>query len=372
MKLPSELLLLTLSILPTASTAPIEPQPPSLHRRSASFLSLRGLTRLDADFSNAESYSHPTKFFHESTFSNHYDGRFASTELPHTTRQFHLRLMLKAYMDTMERIGVRTWLMHGCLLGWWWNGHIMPWDTDIDVMVDEGGIVELGSWWNMSVHAFRASDFDFPLMPSDVPATVSQHGASTDEEAIAQENTRVSKRMLHEDLAAHGKKYLLEVNPAYTNTSTRDRENVIDARWIDTATGLFIDITTLHTQPPVKQYSHKTHTYHPVPPANGEQPLYTKDQHAYTSAHMFPLRQSTFEGVNVRVPFDYEELLLDEYGPESLLEKWYRGWRFDEEAHAWVETPEAAGIEEAERARESKERYLVRVGAKAKKKMRVE
>ena len=39
--------------------------------------------------------------------------------------------------------------------------------------------------------------------------------------------------------------YLLEVNPKYTDGSYEDYLNVIDARWIDTETGLFIDITAV-------------------------------------------------------------------------------------------------------------------------------
>lgn len=39
--------------------------------------------------------------------------------------------------------------------------------------------------------------------------------------------------------------YLLEVNPGYTNSSYSDLMNVIDARWINYQTGLFIDITAI-------------------------------------------------------------------------------------------------------------------------------
>ena len=43
--------------------------------------------------------------------------------------------------------------------------------------------------------------------------------------------------------------YLLEVNPKYTDGSYEDYLNVIDARWIDTETGLFIDITAVRPRP---------------------------------------------------------------------------------------------------------------------------
>lgn len=42
-----------------------------------------------------------------------------------------------------------------------------------------------------------------------------------------------------------GRDYLLEVNPNYVNREQTDKLNVIDARWIDTESGLFIDITTV-------------------------------------------------------------------------------------------------------------------------------
>jgi hypothetical protein len=309
MKLPAELLLLILSLFPLATAAPAEPPPAALHRRSASFSSVRGLTTLPHDSSTSEGFSHPTKFFHESTFSQHYDGRFASAELPHHTRLLHLRLMLKAYLDTMERIHIRTWLMHGCLLGWWWNARIMPWDTDIDIMVDETGIQELGGWWNMSVHHFSAQEL------------VSNEAAAQDE------GPRMA--LLHKEILQGGKKYLLEVNPHYANISTHDKENVIDARWIDTSTGLFIDITTLHVQP-------SDRNTHPSPTKENSVELYTKDQHAYSSSQMFPLRTTTFEGIAVHVPYNYEEILLEEYGPRAITHRWYRGWSFDRVRMEWV------------------------------------
>lgn len=42
-----------------------------------------------------------------------------------------------------------------------------------------------------------------------------------------------------------GRDYMLEINPRYVERTQADRLNVIDARWIDTETGLFIDITTI-------------------------------------------------------------------------------------------------------------------------------
>ena len=40
-----------------------------------------------------------------------------------------------------------------------------------------------------------------------------------------------------------GQRYLLDINPHYTVHNSFDPLNKIDGRWIDTWTGLFIDIT---------------------------------------------------------------------------------------------------------------------------------
>lgn len=78
---------------------------------------------------------------------------------------------------------------------------ILPWDSDVDVMVTESSIYYLAAYYNMTTFWFK---------------------------------TRGYKQ---------GRNYLLEVNPNYKNREQTDIDNRIDARWIDTETGLFIDIT---------------------------------------------------------------------------------------------------------------------------------
>ena len=79
----------------------------------------------------------------------------------------------------------------------------MPWDSDIDVQVSLDTMDFLAAYYNMTIHTYRAK------------------------------GTR------------RGKNYMLEINPGYTNGSPSDKLNVIDARWIDIETGVFIDITVV-------------------------------------------------------------------------------------------------------------------------------
>lgn len=131
--------------------------------------------------------------------------------------------------------------MHGTLLGWWWNrkvglmmpsisqcvtkcSQILPWDSDSDVQVSEPSIQYLASYYNMTVFHYKT-----PRIPE-------------------------------------GRDYMLEINPHYANREQTDKLNVIDARWVDTESGLFIDITTA-----------RYNNTHP----SGEGMLSCKDGHEY-------------------------------------------------------------------------------------------
>ena len=77
----------------------------------------------------------------------------------------------------------------------------MPWDSDIDVQMTASTVYFLASYYNMTIHTYQDRD------------------------------------------------YMLEINPKYTDGSFKDKLNVIDGRWIDITTGLFIDITAIRPKP---------------------------------------------------------------------------------------------------------------------------
>ncbi|KAJ4504224.1 mannosyltransferase [Exophiala dermatitidis] len=229
-------------------------------RADADFLDVR--TKLDRDRSG-KGGDPKDKYFHESTFHPHYDGRFAAAQIGKEERLPHLTALMQTFLATMADIGAETWIMHGTLLGWWWNQKILPWDSDIDVQVSETTIAFLAKYYNMTEYHFR--------LPG----------------------------------VKGGRTYLMEVNPHYTIRGVEDTLNVIDARWIDTDTGLFIDISTVRPN-----YTAR---------AEGvEGALMCKDKHHYLEQDIFPLRDSFFEGIHVKIPFEYAALLEQEYGEKAL------------------------------------------------------
>ncbi|KAH7634939.1 LicD family-domain-containing protein [Sordaria sp. MPI-SDFR-AT-0083] len=184
-------LLVVATLCSLGTSAPLEPQD-----------ALTILDTTDREDMSGKAGDPPQKYFHESTFDPHYDGRFAEKALGYQEQKAALKNLVRTFLETMRDLGIETWLMHGSLLGWWWNKQIMPWDSDVDVQVTEPSMYFLATYYNMSVFHYKT-----PRLPA-------------------------------------GRNYMLEVNPNFSNGDQSDWRNVIDARWIDTESGLFIDITT--------------------------------------------------------------------------------------------------------------------------------
>lgn len=55
----------------------------------------------------------------------HYDVRYFTgivTDLERTDTQLH---MVRAYLSFFRERSLETWIAHGTLLGWWWNGKVV-------------------------------------------------------------------------------------------------------------------------------------------------------------------------------------------------------------------------------------------------------
>lgn len=100
----------------------------------------------------------------------------------------------------------------------------MPWDFDADVQVTEPDMYYLAAYHNMTTYYYKYGNME------------------------------------------KGRFFLLEVNPYFKHRGQDDVLNVIDARWIDMSTGLFIDITAARYNPDHKE---------------GEGILYDKSGHQY-------------------------------------------------------------------------------------------
>ncbi|KAI4263075.1 MAG: hypothetical protein L6R42_001769 [Xanthoria sp. 1 TBL-2021] len=155
----------------------------------------------------------------------------------------------------------------------------MPWDSDVDVHVSADTMHFLASYYNMTIHTCRT-----------------EH-------------------------APRGKNYMLEVNPKWVNSSPEDSLNTIDARWIDMLSGVFIDITAVHRTPkkPSMMFCKDDHHYRVSAGPCKLKRVCVKE------ADLFPLRDSVFEDRPVKIPYNYAELLQQEYGRVSLTRTRFAG-----------------------------------------------
>ncbi|KAJ6439447.1 mannosylphosphate transferase protein [Purpureocillium lavendulum] len=248
-----------------------------------------------------------TKYFHEpwgSLALGHYDSRYFKEEVPYEKHQVVLRDLIRSYLTVMDAAGAETWIAHGTLLGWWWNGQIMPWDYDLDVQVSNATLQWMGDRLNRTEHAFNSSGD-----------------------------------------AAVVNKYILDVNPHHGDMDRGDGMNVIDARWIDMQNGMFVDITG------VRERAH-------------DQPGYwsCKNYHRYASQDLWPLRRSEFEGVRALVPYSFEQILVDEYGAKSLVTEEHESHRWDRDIKQWVRMDANDEQRAREDAHERKRLEMVRDG----------
>ena len=61
---------------------------------------------------------------------HHYDSRFFQGIVTYEERTRTLHHMVRAYLKFFHEKGLETWIAHGTLLGWWWNGAVRLLSTD--------------------------------------------------------------------------------------------------------------------------------------------------------------------------------------------------------------------------------------------------
>ncbi|KAF7551653.1 hypothetical protein G7046_g7659 [Stylonectria norvegica] len=223
------------------------------------------------------------KFFKESRRSAHYDARFSRGPLEDEAQRSAIKVLVQTYLATFRDLGVQTWLMHGTLLESNTRQQVMPWDLDADVQVTEADMYFLAAYYNMTIYYYKFGDMET------------------------------------------GRFFQLEINPYFKHRDQDDILNVIDARWIDMETGLFIDLTAARYAPEHER---------------GEGILYDKHGHEYRDTFVFPLRNTTFEGVPALIPFRYKEMLKSEYGERALKNQKFHNHEFDEKEMTWISTEE--------------------------------
>ncbi|RLV90287.1 Uncharacterized protein JA1_004665 [Spathaspora sp. JA1] len=247
----------------------------------------------------------PTKYLEESRLLNtalgdHYDWRFFSGVMYGTTElELTLHRMIRTWLSFTRKTGITTWIAHGSLLSWYWNGLAFPWDNDIDVQVPIMDLHKLSLEYNQT--------------------------------------------LVVEDPEDGFGRYFLDCGTFLTQREKGNGQNNIDARFIDIDTGLYIDITALavsNTEPP-KDYEEmlpstfkKNDQDYTV--QNSLLQLYNcRNNHFASYEELSPLVKTSVEGEIGYVPQRYTSILLREY-PTGTSSYRFLGHIFVPRLRLWV------------------------------------
>lgn len=247
------------------------------------------------------------KFFHEAGYFGkgmdngaHFDWRFFGTrKLSEYELDSALHKMMRTWLRFSQIAGIDTWIAHGSLLGYYFNGLSLPWDFDHDVQVTQESLVKLAKSFNQTLVVDGSLGTPDDAMLSDI-------GMGD---------------------------YFIDVGPSYYYREKGNGNNAIDARFIDIHTGLFIDITSLSTD------KHKPNTGDMGLVLSQEYKKFLKqnrasgsdykkfvsdrNSHNYELSELSPLIPTLFEGEKTFIPQKINTILSREYM------KYRENWSFE-------------------------------------------
>ncbi|CAL9734456.1 protein Mnn4p [Monosporozyma servazzii] len=151
------------------------------------------------------------KYFQESSnvqeyrgLGFHRDARFFNGDSYLFDKQEYinrLNSMIRTFQKFTLSNGIISWLSHGTLYGYMYNGEAFPWDEDFDLQLPVKHLNYLAQYFNQSI--------------------------------------------IFEDPREGNGKYLVDVSSSITVRTNGNGKNNIDARFIDLDSGLYIDLTGL-------------------------------------------------------------------------------------------------------------------------------
>lgn len=257
----------------------------------------------------------------------HHDWRFFKGLVNKSDLQLPiLHGLLSAWLRFSHANDLTTWVAHGSLLSWFWNGMVFPWDADIDVQMPVADLHKLSRYFNQTV--------------------VVDFGPST-------------------DLGVRYGRYFVDCGTWISHRQTENGLNFIDARFIDMDLGLYIDITGLaisNTMAPAryeyllpdslkridrypeenkKLKKQKKPQIQTPDEREVERNMHLKlfncrNAHFHKFEELSPLRLTYVEGTPAYIPNDFTALLQHEYGTSSMDNSRFRFYAYSTRLRLWL------------------------------------
>lgn len=237
-------------------------------------------------------------------FGWHYDWRFFNDALfyekPGWTAQERivrsqiiLERLLRNWNRFAEEKGIVTWIMHGPLLSWYWDGLMFPFDIDIDIQMPISELVRLSKNYNQTL-------------------------------------------VVEDPTEGYGR-FLIDVG-SYIHNRDIAKSNYIDARFVDVDTGIYIDITAIAKSGANLPEEYKKNPIVVKPENDRSAQVYNdRRKHFYTLDQLLPLHYTRLSGVPVFAPSNIEQRMRFLYS-KGLTDYEYNGWYFVPKLQLWIMT----------------------------------
>ncbi|OBA22037.1 hypothetical protein METBIDRAFT_40019 [Metschnikowia bicuspidata var. bicuspidata NRRL YB-4993] len=203
-----------------------------------------------------------------------------------------LERLLRNWNRFAEEKGIVSWIMHGPLLAWYWDGLMFPYDVDIDIQMPISELVRLGRDYNQTLVVENPSE-------------------------------------------GYGK-FLIDVGTYIHNRERSDTGNHIDARFVDVDSGIYIDITGLAKSSMNLPQEYKDNPIVQKADDDAAAEVYNdRRKHFYTLPQLLPLHYSMMGGVPLYIPNQISDRLKWEYshGTDSYE---FHDWFFVPKLQLWI------------------------------------
>ncbi|KAI5969983.1 hypothetical protein CANMA_001023 [Candida margitis] len=241
----------------------------------------------------------------------HYDWRFINGIINDTPMQeVSINGLLKAFLRLTNQYNINTWIAHGSLLSWYWNGLQFPWDADIDVQMPIQDLHKLSQLFNQSIIVDFGNDLNSEM----------RFG-----------------------------RYYVDSSTFISHRAKGKGLNNIDARFVDLDTGLYVDITALalSDEPAPDRYnSYLADTEYDR--NKGDKSISQIDRNAFLQIYncrnkhfsgfneLSPLRLSSIQGDYGYIPPGFESMLLVEYKEKGIASTVYKNRVYLPKLRLWV------------------------------------
>lgn len=327
-------------------------------------------SRHEANFQNSLKHSLMTKelliekYFSEVLLSRtrnhlqggHFDWRFFSGELPEDEKKNILSRLLQNWFKLTTNAGLHSWIAHGNLLAYSYNGLNFPWDDDIDVQMPFSDLAKFAELYNGSL-VIEDPEQGFGRYFIDVTSSLTHRLKGNG-------NNHIDARFIDIDTGLFIDITALAVSSSDTSKRFADRFDKLaqkgeeikfkDPNYFD---GVYLDVTkdsmrslareNLELYKQLRQFERENINNHgkllkdksPEERYDINYKMQTyncRNDHFVSLDELSPLKRSFFEKIPVFVPNNVSAILLDEYKPQRRLSAAFRGFTYLPQIRMWV------------------------------------